>query len=254
MSLRSDDLDSVVELYTHDDLGQLVVTAQTIPTFLGGLCELEDHGKRGLVREASLRSGRSMADGGERALDRVGRAQVLPVLGGEVVEGEQHVAILGQALDRLVVLRAVDFRESIERGLGVLPGLGHPDVLKRPLGFGLQALRQPVEDIGGLVHPAALLARLRPDLGERLPEAERAVGDGELRPDRKSASLEIEQEFLPRLRALAHAVGQADQFLLALRRRADDHEQALRIILKPGLDVDAVDPEVDVAFGGQVAT
>ena len=27
MSLRSDDLDSVVELYTHDDLGQLVITA-----------------------------------------------------------------------------------------------------------------------------------------------------------------------------------------------------------------------------------
>ena len=78
---------------------------------------------------------RSMADGREGALDRVGRAQVLPVLGGEVVEGEQHVAILRQAFDRLVVLRAVDFHESIEGGLGVLPGLGHPDVLQCPLGL-----------------------------------------------------------------------------------------------------------------------
>ena len=41
MSLRSDDLDSVVELYTEDDFRQLVVAAETMPTFLGGLCELE---------------------------------------------------------------------------------------------------------------------------------------------------------------------------------------------------------------------
>ena len=49
LSLRSDDLDSVVELYTDDNFRQLVVTAETIPTFLGGLCELEDHGESGLV-------------------------------------------------------------------------------------------------------------------------------------------------------------------------------------------------------------
>jgi hypothetical protein len=30
-------------------------------------------------------------------------------------------------------------------------GLGDPDVLERPLGFALQALRQLVEDVGGLV-------------------------------------------------------------------------------------------------------
>jgi len=34
----------------------------------------------------------------ERALDRVRRAQVLPVLGREVVEGKQRFAILRQAL------------------------------------------------------------------------------------------------------------------------------------------------------------
>ena len=71
MSLRSDDLGSVVERYTKDDFRQLVVTAETIPAFLGGLCELEDHGESGLVREASPRSDRSMADGRERALDWV---------------------------------------------------------------------------------------------------------------------------------------------------------------------------------------
>jgi hypothetical protein len=40
LSLRSDDLDSVVELYTHDDLGKMVITVQAMPTRLGRLCEL----------------------------------------------------------------------------------------------------------------------------------------------------------------------------------------------------------------------
>ena len=49
MSLRSDDLDSVVELYTEDDFRQLGMSFETAPALLGGLCELEDHGERGLV-------------------------------------------------------------------------------------------------------------------------------------------------------------------------------------------------------------
>lgn len=53
LSLRSDDLDSVVELYTADDFRQLVVAAQTMPTLLRRLRELEDHSECGLVREAT---------------------------------------------------------------------------------------------------------------------------------------------------------------------------------------------------------
>ena len=49
-SLRSNDLDSVVELYTEDDFRHLVVTAKTMPTLLGGLWE---PGESGLVREAA---------------------------------------------------------------------------------------------------------------------------------------------------------------------------------------------------------
>ena len=48
-----------------------------------------------------------MTHGGEHALDRIRGAQVVPVLGGKVEEGEQRLAILGQAGDRLVVLGAV---------------------------------------------------------------------------------------------------------------------------------------------------
>src|SRR5271165_4095000 len=117
----------------------------------------------------------------------------------------------------------------------------------------MQALRQLVEDVRRLVHPAPLLARRRPYLAERLPEAERAVGDGKLRRRRQTAPLEIEQEVAPGLGALAHTVGKADQLLLALRRRADDYENALRLILKTRFQIDAIDPPIDVPFGGQIA-
>jgi hypothetical protein len=37
LSLRSDNLDSVGELYTEDDFRQLIVTIEATPAFLGGL-------------------------------------------------------------------------------------------------------------------------------------------------------------------------------------------------------------------------
>ena len=105
------------------------------------------------------------------------------------------------------------------------------------------------------MHPAALTAGLGPHLLDGLPEAESAprfregrLGNRELRPDVQPAPLQVEQQLLPGLRALAHAVDQADQLLVAFGGRADDDEQALRIVLEPGLHVDAVGPEVDVAL------
>src|ERR1700730_17581124 len=178
---------------------------------------------------------------------------MLPVLGREVIEGKQRVAILGQALGRLVVFAAPGFDEGLERYEGVLPGLGHPDLLERPLGLRLQTLRQLVEDIGGLVHPAALASDRRPHLLDRLPEAECAVGDRELGSHRKTTPLQIEEQFLPRLRALAHAVDEADEFLLALGCGANDDQQALRVVLEPSLHMNTVDPEVNVAFGREIA-
>jgi hypothetical protein len=46
---------------------------------------------------------------------------------GERVEGEQRVAILDQALDRLVVFDGPSFDEGVERRKRILLGLGHPD-------------------------------------------------------------------------------------------------------------------------------
>src|ERR1700692_706190 len=119
---------------------------------------------------------------------------MFPMLGGEVVEGEHWLAVLAEALDSLLILDAIRFDERIECSLGVLPGLRHPDVLQCTLGLCLQALWQLVQDIRRFVHPAALCTRLRAHLIDRLPEAERPVGDGELRPYCQTAPLEIEQE------------------------------------------------------------
>ena len=51
----------------------------------------------------------------------------------------------------------------------------------------------------------------------------------------------------------AHAVDEPDKFLFAFGRGADDHQQALRGLLERGLHMDAVDPEVNVAFGREIA-
>src|ERR1700704_5953669 len=108
---------------------------------------------------------------------------MLPVLSREVVEGKQRVAILDQALDSLVVFDAPGLDEGVERGERILLGLGHPDLLERPLGLRLLALGQLVQDIGGLVYPTALAACPRPPLLGRLPEAE---GPRRLRSRRSS--------------------------------------------------------------------
>ena len=87
LRLLPDGFDSVDELYADDRLGQPAVSVEAAPTVLCRLGEFEDHGERRLVGEASLGSHGTVSHGGECAFDRVGGAQMLPVLGGRVVEG-----------------------------------------------------------------------------------------------------------------------------------------------------------------------
>jgi len=101
------------------------------------------------------------------------------------------------------------------------------------------------QDVRGLVHPAALLAGCQPYLAERLPEPERAIGDRNLRRRCQAATLQIEQQITPQLGALANTIGKADKLLPAFRRRSDDDQDALRLLLEPGLQMDAVGPAID---------
>ena len=67
------------------------------------------------------------------------------------------------------------------------------------LGFGLQALGHLVEDVGRLMHPAALLAGLPINLAQRLPKPERAVAHGQTGACLQPPALEVEQQFPPAL-------------------------------------------------------
>src|SRR5690625_4513793 len=63
--------------------------------------------------------------------DRVGRAQVNPVLGRVAVELQEHVEVVGDLGDRLGVLGAVVELERFDRDLGVVEVLGVVDLLER---------------------------------------------------------------------------------------------------------------------------
>lgn len=64
---------------------------------------------------------RTVPDGGEDALDRIAGAEVVPVVGREVEEGQQRLAVLHQAGHRLVVLGAGFLGEGVQSG-GSGPG------------------------------------------------------------------------------------------------------------------------------------
>src|SRR3954447_2110973 len=81
----------------------------------------------------------------------------------------------------------------------------------RIFGCRLDRLRQLVQDVGRLVHRAALMPGRGPDLLERLPEAERPVAGGQFRGDRQATCLEVGQQLPPALHALAQADLEADQ-------------------------------------------
>jgi hypothetical protein len=83
---------------------------------------------------------------------------------------------------RLFVFAAVALDEGIESGFRALPSLRYPDVVQRALGLAVHTVRQLVEHVGVPVHPVTLRPRGWPYLVERLPQAERAVADGQLRP------------------------------------------------------------------------
>src|SRR5258708_1282597 len=178
---------------------------------------------------------------------------MFPVLGREVVESEQRVSILAQAVGRLLVFQRVALDEGVERQLCGDLRFSHPYLLQRAFGFRLLALRQLGEHVRGLVHPAALLARFRPDLAGGLPEPECAIGDDEPRGRIEPAPLQIEQQIAPVVRALAGAIGEADQFFAAFRRRTDQHEDALLFVFQAGFEMDAVGPDVDVTLRRQIA-
>jgi len=77
--------------------------------------------------------------------------------------------------------------------------------------------------------------------------------DGDFRGDREPTAFHLDQKFAPALRTFPDADLEADELLLALRRRADQHQHALAVIFHAGLQKDTVGPDVDVSSRRQIA-
>lgn len=78
-----------------------------------------------------------MAHSGEDGLNRVGGAQMHPVIGGEVEDGQQGLAILLKLPGGLGVLAFISADEAIDGFVCHLPGRCHPDCLQISLSLAL---------------------------------------------------------------------------------------------------------------------
>ena len=102
------------------------------------------------------------------------------------------------------------------------------------------------------MNPAALLPGSGEHVAQRGPRAERAVAGHELRLVQPAVA-QIAEHGRPRVLALAVAVLDREQLLLAVLADADHHQQAqLRILAEADADVHAVDEQVGVAVKPQL--
>ena len=101
------------------------------------------------------------------------------MLCGEIVEGQQFLTILDQTFRSLWVFRLEGVDEQIEGGMGVLAGLGLPNIMQHLPGLGPGTLGQVNAHVPGLMHPAPLLARVWKDLLQCRPETHSPVAGGQ---------------------------------------------------------------------------
>ena len=146
---------SIFEFDTLDDLAEPVGAVQAAPMSFGGFDQLEDHGECGVARQAAPGLVGPQPNRRECALDRVGAADMLPVLGRDVVEGKQGIAILGETGAGLSVFRSILGKEAIEGLVGTDSVFSVIDLMKIALGLFLHRLRQIVQNVGRLVHPTS---------------------------------------------------------------------------------------------------
>ncbi|MCP1838606.1 hypothetical protein ACVIHI_000031 [Bradyrhizobium sp. USDA 4524] len=148
------DLDDMSESDTGDDLRRLICTFQSTPGTL-----LEDP----LCRQRAHGPNHPVLHGGKHALDRIGGPQMDPVLGREVVERQQNLLILEEAISSARLFGTVFLGEGFECKLRGDPARRHRDILQGFLQATLHGARDLVEHVDGLVLPAALPARAEED-------------------------------------------------------------------------------------------
>jgi hypothetical protein len=93
--------------------------------------------------------------------------------------------------------------------------------------------------------PTALLPGAREHPPQRRPEPQRAITHRQHR-GAHPAPLAVPQQISPGLGGLPVPVGQRHQFLAAVGADPDHHQQAQFLLVKAHVEVDPVDPQIDV--------
>ncbi len=120
---------------------------------------------------------------------------------------------------------------------------GVTDLGQHPPRCRLHGLGQGVDDVGRLVHPAALRPGFGEHLAQRPPEPEGAVADSEHRCPHP-APAEVAQQVGPRLSRLPVAVADGDQLLGAIGADTHDDQAAQPFFFEPDVEVHTVGPDV----------
>ena len=127
------------------------------------------------------------------------------------------------------------------------------DVLQVRLGLGLHRLGQSVEHVRRLVDPAALDPGHAVDLVQGSPEPHGTVTHGKLWRNLQTPALQVQEQFPPALGALAKAIDQAQNILVAPFVSADNHQHTLAILIHSRAEIDTVRPEVGITPRRQIA-
>lgn len=107
-------LDPVLEFNPQDDFGHTVWSIKLSPFGLGRHHKFDSHCEAGFTAEAAFGFSGTVADSCECAFNWVGRSDVFSMLGWEIVEGQEDVAVFSQFGDHLIVFDAVGCHEEIE--------------------------------------------------------------------------------------------------------------------------------------------
>jgi hypothetical protein len=134
--------------------------------------------------------------------------------GRKVVEGEEVFLVFHEALHCLGISVPEGGDEEIEGFQRILAGGCEVLVMQFALRLRLEGLGKLVQDVPGLVEPAALYPRFWPDLGGGGLETHHPVAYRERGHLRKSTCAQIQGYLLPRLRTLRITIGDGKNSLL----------------------------------------
>ena len=153
------------------------------------------------------------------------------MVGGKIIDCQQHIAIFFEAADSLVVFGFVKFDEMIKGRQGILACLGHLDVLQGGLGLLFGSLLSTFAVLWTQQRCSRTLLQTLPTAFQkpRAPSATTSLGAKSRPRCFRSSSSSFHNKGLPRM----PSVNPTSSLLPS--GFAPDDEDAVRPVLEPGL-------------------